>query len=105
MSAIQSNVDHIRHDRNIGLKILNEPEGSVLAATVDSLHLLDFGMRQLKDNSEKPGYRNINLLSCMILSLENLDSTVNKKHSTQTILKYAQSFASSMKESVKQLVE
>ena len=41
----------------------------------------------------------------MTSSLENLDSTVNKKHGTQTVLTYAQSFASSVKESVKRLVE
>ena len=105
VSAIQSNVDHIRHDRNIGLKILNGPEGSILAATVDSLHLLDFGMRQLKNNTEKQGYRNINLLSCITLFLENVDSTGKRKNSTQTILTCAQSFASSMKKSVKQLAE
>ena len=43
----------------IQCNILNGPEGSVLAATVDSLHLLHFGMRQLNKNTEKPGYRNI----------------------------------------------
>ena len=42
------------------------------------------------------------MLSCMPLSLENLYSTVNKKHGTQTVLIYAQSFASSTKESVKE---
>ena len=41
----------------------------------------------------------------MTLSLENLHSTMNKKHGTQSVLTYAQFFASSMKESVKHLVE
>ena len=41
----------------------------------------------------------------MTSSLENVDSTVNKKHGTQTVLTYAQSFASSKKESIKRLVE
>ena len=101
VSVIHNKVDHIRHGRNIGLKSLNGPERSVSAATVDSLHLLDFRLRQLKNNTEKLGYGNINLLNCMTLSFENLHSTVNKKHGTQTVLSYAQSFASSMKESVK----
>ena len=70
MSVIQSNVVHFRYDRNKGLKTLNGPKGSVSAATVDSVHLLDFGLRQLKI-TEKLGYRNINLLSCLTLSLEN----------------------------------
>ena len=42
VSAIQNNVDHIRHDGSICLKSLNGPEGNLSAATVDSLDLLDF---------------------------------------------------------------
>ena len=94
-------VDRITHDRNIGHKSLNGPEGSVSAATVDLLHL-HFGLTQLENNTEKLSYRNINMLSCMVLYLENLDSTVNKKYGTQTVLTYAQSFASSSKESIKE---
>ena len=60
--------------------------------------LLNSELRQLKNNTEKLGYRN--LLSWMTLSLENLHSTMNKKYGTQTVLTYAQSFATSMKESV-----
>ena len=82
---MQNNVDHIRHGRNIVLKSLNGHEGNVPAATVDSLHLQGFGLRQLKNNTEKLGYRNINLLSCMTLSLENLHSNENKKHGTPTV--------------------
>ena len=55
VNVIQNNVDRIRHDKNIGLKSLNGPEGSISATTVDSLHLLDFGLRQLKKNTEKHG--------------------------------------------------
>ena len=40
----------------------------------------------------------------MTLSLENLDLTVNEKHGKQTVLTYAQYFASSTKESVKESV-
>ena len=71
VGLIQNNLDHIRRDRNIGLKSLNGPEGSVSAATVNSLHLLNFGMKQLKNNTKKLEYRNINLRSYMTLSLEN----------------------------------
>lgn len=48
VNVIQNNVDYLRLDRNMGLKSLNRPEGSISAATVDSLHLIDFGLRQLK---------------------------------------------------------
>ena len=81
---------------------MNGPERSVSATTVRSLHLLGFRLTQLKNNTEKFAYRNLNMLSSMTLSLENLDSAVNKKHGTQTVLTYAQSFASSTKESVKE---
>lgn len=49
---------HIRHDKNIGLKCLNGPEESVSLASADSLHLLDFKLKQLKNNTEKLGYLN-----------------------------------------------
>ena len=48
VNVIQNNVDYLRLDRNMGLKSLNRPEGSISAAAVDSLHLIDFGLRQLK---------------------------------------------------------
>ena len=75
------NIDRIRHDRNVGSKHLNRPEGSVSAATVDSLLLPGFRMT-VKNNTEKLVCGNINMLSSMTLSLENLDSTMNKKHGT-----------------------
>ena len=105
VNVVQQNVDWIRNERGGSVKSLNGPEGSVSAVTVDSLHLLLWGLKQLRVNTGKLGYRNINLLSCMTLSLENLHSTVNKKQGTQTLLSYAQSFASSMKESIKKIVE
>ena len=48
VNVIQNNVDYLRLDRNMGLKSLNRPEGSISAAAVDSLHLIYFGLRQLK---------------------------------------------------------
>ena len=83
VSVIKKDANHIKHDRNIVLRGLSGPEGSVSAATVDSLHLLGLTSRQLKSNTEKLDYRNINLLSCLKLSLENLHSKMNKKHGTQ----------------------
>ena len=51
MIAIQNNAHHIRHDGNISQK-LKWTEGSVSTATVDLLHLINFGLRQLKSNTE-----------------------------------------------------
>ena len=64
-----------------------------------------FMLETTEKNTEKLGYRNISLLSCMTLSLENLHSTMNKKHERKTVMTCASSFASSVQESVKQLVE
>ena len=58
------NIDHIRHDKNIGTKSLNGPEGSVSAATVDR-----FWIYTAESNTENLDYRNINMLSCMALYL------------------------------------
>ena len=57
-SEIRNNIDHISHDRSIDFESLNGPKGSISAPTVDSLHLLNilgFGLRQLKNNTEKVG--------------------------------------------------
>ena len=77
LKVIQNNFDHVRYNRDTGLKSFNGPAESVSAATVDSIHLVDFPLNQLKDNTEKLGHKNINVLSCMTLSLEYLHLTVN----------------------------
>lgn len=82
---IQNNVDHITRDRNIGFKILSEPERSISTAPINLLHLVDFGLRQLVNNTKKLGYSKINLLSYIILSLQHLHSTVCKKYDTNFI--------------------
>lgn len=50
-----------------------------------------------------PDSDSTSLLSCMTLDIEHLHSTVNFKHGTQTMLQYARSFSTSVKESVKAL--
>ena len=57
-----------------GPKSINGPEGSVSAATIDSLHLLGFGLTQLKTNTEKRGYRNIDMLRYDIISRKLISS-------------------------------
>ena len=41
----------------------------------------------------------------MIFSVENLHSTVNRKQGTQTVVSYAQDFATTIKESIKALTK
>ena len=59
------------------------------------------GLKKLKENCESFNYNEVNLLSCMTLSVENLHSTLNRKQGTQTLVSYAQDFATTIKQSIK----
>ena len=83
------NIQHIRSTTNVQ-KTLNGPEGSVSAATIESIKILRWGLKRLQTNVQTYDYEAINLLSCMTLTVENLHSTVNKKQGTQTLTQYAQ---------------
>ena len=80
---------------------LNGPEGSVSAVTISSIKMLLRGLKKLKENCESFNYNEVNLLSCMTLSVENLHSTLNRKQGTQTLVSYAQDFATTIKQSIK----
>ena len=72
-----------------GMQILNlsdGPEGSISTVTTESINILLWGLRRLKENVETYQYHKTNLLSCMTLTVENLHSTVNKKQSIQTLV-------------------
>ena len=60
---------------------------------------------ELQSNLEDYGKYDVNLLSSMTLDLEHLQSTVNYKQGFQTMLQYARSFTSSIKESVKPVTQ
>ena len=51
---------------------LNGPEGSVSAVTECSIKMLLWGLKKLKENCESFNYNEVNLLSCMTVSVENL---------------------------------
>lgn len=99
---ISTNIESIRSVVN-HQKCLNGPEGSISAATTESIKILLWGLKRLRENVESYGYRKTNLLSCMTLTVENLHSAVNKKQGTQTLIQYAQSFSESIKESIKSI--
>ena len=80
---------------------LNEPEGSVSAVTVCFIKMLLWGLKKLKQNCESSSYKEVNLLSCMTLFVENLHSAVNRKRGTETLVSYAQDFAKIIKEFIK----
>ncbi|XP_066920118.1 uncharacterized protein [Clytia hemisphaerica] len=101
---LSKNTEVIRSMGNLP-RTLNGPEGNVSAITIDSIKMLHWGLKRLKTNTESLTYDRVNLLSCMTLAVENLHSAVNKKQGTQTLVSYAQSFASSVKESIKSATE
>ena len=79
---------------------LKGPEGSVSAAAVCSIKMRLWGLKKLKENCESFNYNEVNFLSCMTLSVENLHSAVNRT-SEQTLVSYPQDFATTIKESIK----
>ena len=79
---------------------LKGPEGSVSAAAVCSIKMRLWGLKKLKENCESFNYNEVNFLSCVTLSVENLHSAVNRT-SEQTLVSYPQDFATTIKESIK----
>ena len=80
---LSRNIEIIKSINTDGLlNSLNGPEGSVFAVTVCSIKMLLWGLKKLKENCESFNYKEVNLLSCMTLSVENLHSAVNRKQGT-----------------------
>ena len=63
------------------------------------------GLMQLQSTLEDYEKYDVNLLNSMTLDIEYLHSTVNYKQGFQTMLQYARSFMSSIKESLKPLTQ
>ena len=103
---LSKNIEIIKLINDDGLpNSLNGSKGSVSAVTVCSIKMLLWSLKKLKENCESFNYNKVNLLSCMILSLENLDSAVNRKQGNQTLVSYAQDFATTIKESIKEVTK
>ena len=67
--------------------------------------MLLWGLKKLKENCQSFNYNEVDLLSCMTLSVENLHSAVNRKKGTQTLISYAQDFATTIAESIKAVIK
>ena len=85
--------------------MLNGPESSISNKTYDSTKLLEWGLMQLQSNLKDHEKYDFSLLSSMALNIEHLHSAVDYKQGFQTVLQYARSFESSVKESVKSLTQ
>ena len=105
ITVLESYVDSIKGKNENLPKELNGPEVSISNKTYDSIKLLELGLMQLQLNLEDYEKYDVNLLSSMALDIEHLHSTVNYKQCFQTMLQYARSFTSSIKESLKSLTQ
>ena len=105
IAVLGSYVDSIKEKNEYLPKVLNGPEGGISNKSYDSIKLLEWIIMELKSNLDNYGNNDVNLLSSMTLDTEHLQSTVNYKQGFQTMLQYARSFASSIKESLKSLTQ
>ena len=78
---------------------LNAPQGHVSAKTVGSVELIEWGLQRLFCNLNDFNYQAANLLSCMMLDVENCHSAVHikvvqlaKMLSKRSLLKYFNHF-------------
>ena len=91
----------IRAESNI-TGALNGPQGHVSAKTVNSVQFMGWGLLRLPNILRDYDYQAliVNLLSCMILDVENCHATVHSKKVNMSKLKYARWFGATMKESI-----
>ena len=81
------NIEIVKSINGDGLpSSLNGQEGTVSAVTVCSIKMLLWGLKKLKENCELFSCNEVNLLSCMTLSAENLHLEGNRKQGTQTLV-------------------
>ena len=65
---LDENEQAIHHDVNTNLpKTLNGPQGNVAGKTIDSVHLVKWGLNRLKQVTSQFNYNETNLVSCMTL--------------------------------------
>ena len=57
----------------------NGPEGSVAVVTMKSVQLISSGLKALNEITENYSYRNVNLLSCLLLDVEHFHSSTHFK--------------------------
>ena len=77
------------------------PNVMSLQKTVNSVQLMEWGLRRLADVLGECDYQSLDFLSCMSLDVENCHASVDPKKMNMSKLEYARSFGATMKESVK----
>lgn len=102
--VLEENVSSIKNMEYTLPRTLNGPQGSVAAKTVDSAKLVEWGLERLQQNLHQFSFDHTNLLSCMTLNVENLQSSVHHKSQDSTLLQYARDFGRTVKERLKRLV-
>ena len=84
---LSKNIEKIRSFAALP-RSLNVPEGNLSAVTDDTIRMLLWGLKRPQKNMKNFKYHSSNLFSCMILSVENLHSVVNRKEATHTDICY-----------------
>ena len=82
---------------------LNGPQGHVSARTVASVPMIETGLHRLYAKLKQFKYDHTNLLSCMMLYIENYHTTVHVKKANLSQAGYCKSFGTTMKETVKRI--
>ena len=77
-TVLEEHACQIRAESNI-TGALNGPQGHVSAKTVNSVQLMEWGLRRLADILGEYDYKALDRLSCMTLDVENCHATVHSK--------------------------
>ena len=70
--SMQNNIHRINKSNENLPKNLNGPEGSISAKTLDSIKILERGLKRLERNVQVFEYTDVNLLNCMTLEIEHI---------------------------------
>ena len=86
---LEENERAIYHDVNTDLpKTLNGPQGNVAGKTINSVRLVEWGLKRLNEFTKQFNYHETNLLSCMTLNVEHFHSTTHVKSDVLSMLQY-----------------
>ena len=82
---------------------LNGPQGHVSAKTVDSVYLMEWGIKRLREILNRYNYSSCNSLSCMTIDIEHCHATIHRKQPNMSMLEYSRSFGTTIKENMKRI--
>ena len=105
LSFLRQVEELIRNDVPNLPKYLNGPQEMVANKTVESVEMIKIGLERLATTPRSFEYRNLNLLSCTTMDVENFHSVVHHKGPLCTVLDYTRNFGNVVKEGLKRTTE